>query len=94
MSSRELHRTTEPDLDGRTVRRRQSSPEALSETYRDKSSDLANLGLDPAYTTLHPLSLKCHTKSFQRCQTVYQSINISLLPRLTARSQVSGGWMR
>ena len=48
MSSRELHRTTEPDLDGRTVRRRQSSPEALSETYRDKSSDLANLGLDPA----------------------------------------------
>ena len=48
MSSRELHRTTEPDLDGRTVRRRQSSPEALSETYRDKSSDLAHLGLDPA----------------------------------------------
>ena len=53
MSSRELHRTTEPDLDGRTVRRRQSRPEVLSETNRDKTSDLANLGLDPAVTQIH-----------------------------------------
>ena len=29
-------------------------------------------------------------KSFQRCQTVYQSIIMSLLPRLTARSQEDG----
>ena len=51
MSSRELHRTTEPDLDGRTVRRRQSRPEVLSDTNHDKLSDLANLGLDPATHT-------------------------------------------
>ena len=44
---RKLSATTEPDLDGRTVRRRQSRPEALSETNRDFFSDLPHLGLDP-----------------------------------------------
>ena len=47
MGNRKLHRTMEPDLDGRTVRRRQSRHEALSETNREFFSDLDKLGLDP-----------------------------------------------
>ena len=46
MGNRKLHRTMEPDLDGRTVRRRQSRPEVLSDTNRDFLSDLPHLGLD------------------------------------------------
>ena len=46
--NREMRATAEPDLDGRTVRGLQSVHRALSETYRDKTSDLANLGLEHA----------------------------------------------
>ena len=44
-----LGATAERDLDGRTVHGLQARQEALSETYRDKTSDLALLGLDPAH---------------------------------------------
>ena len=44
----ETSATAEPDLDGRTVRGLQPRHQALSETYRDKSSDYGMLGLDPA----------------------------------------------
>ena len=37
-----------PDLDGRTVLGLQPRHKALSETFREKSSDLAILELDPA----------------------------------------------
>jgi hypothetical protein len=50
------------------------------------SQGLVVRGIIPPCT----LSYICHIKSFQRCQIVYQSINISLLPRLTARSQEDG----
>ena len=50
------------------------------------SQGLVVRGIIPPCT----LSYICHMKSYQRCQTVYQSINISLLPRLTARSQADG----
>ena len=48
MANRTLHPTMEPDLRGRTARDLQSRNKAGSETYRDKSSDLAQLGLDHA----------------------------------------------
>ena len=38
----------EPNLSGRTVRGLQSRHKALSETYREKFSDLAKLQLDQA----------------------------------------------
>ena len=47
LSNRKLSATMKPDLDGRTVLALQSTRQALSETYREKSSDLAKLGLDP-----------------------------------------------
>ena len=43
-----LGATAERDVDGRTVRGLQPRHQALSETYRDKSSDYGMLGLDPA----------------------------------------------
>ena len=48
LANRKLSATAEPDLDGRTVRGLQPRHQALSETYRDKSSDYGMLGLDPA----------------------------------------------
>ena len=48
MSNRKLSATMKPDLDGRTVLGLQPRHKALSETYREKSSDLAILELDPA----------------------------------------------
>ena len=48
MANRTLHPTMEPDLRGRTARDLQSRNKAGSETYRDKTSDLAQLGLDHA----------------------------------------------
>ena len=46
MSNRKLSATMKPDLDGRTVLGLQPRHKALSETYREKSSDLAILELD------------------------------------------------
>ena len=48
LSNRKLSATMKPDLDGRTVLGLQPRHKALSETYREKSSDLALLELDPA----------------------------------------------
>lgn len=48
LSNRKLSATMKPDLDGRTVLGLQPRHKALSETYREKSSDLAILELDPA----------------------------------------------
>ena len=42
-----------PDLDGRTVLALQSTRQALSETYREKSSDLAILELDHVCSNLY-----------------------------------------
>jgi hypothetical protein len=53
--------------------------------YADARKGSWSGGLPPA-----PCLFIVFTKSFQRCQIVYQSINISLLPRLTARSQEDG----
>jgi hypothetical protein len=52
LSNRKLSATMKPDLDGRTVLGLQPRHKALSETYREKSSDLAILELDPATLTL------------------------------------------
>ena len=46
-SNRKLSATMKPDLDGRTVLGLQPRHKALSETFRENSSDLAHLGLDP-----------------------------------------------
>jgi hypothetical protein len=48
LSNRKLSATMKPDLDGRTVLGLQPRHKALSETFREKSSDLAILELDPA----------------------------------------------
>ena len=47
-ANREISATMEPNLSGRTVRGLQSRHKALSETYREKFSDLAKLQLDQA----------------------------------------------
>ena len=54
LENRKLSATMKPDLDGRTVLALQSTRQALSETYREKSSDLAKLGLDPVRCARHP----------------------------------------
>ena len=41
-----VRRTAERDPDGRTLLARQSENDVVSETNRENSSDLANLGLD------------------------------------------------
>ena len=46
MSNRKLSATMKPDLDGRTVLGLQPRHKAVSETFREKSSDLAILELD------------------------------------------------
>ena len=48
LANRKLSATMKPDLDGRTARGLQSRHKALSETYREKFSDLAKLQLHQA----------------------------------------------
>ena len=52
MRNRELRRTTESDLDGRTACDLQPRYKVVSETNREEFSDLGHLGLDPVYIRL------------------------------------------